>query len=321
MTHGDDVVNYFGRIQKSERRGGRPVGKHKAGQEKTTPLGIGVVLIVLSLTCAGCAWAQQAAVAPETAPAAEERPGPEERLGPKPDWSWLTTLRFVTESDYPPFNYLDEDGALTGFNVDLARAICKELDITCEVTAVEWEKITEMLKKKEADAAVASIAITPKSASELDFTNSYYQTPAKFVSRVNPAITDVSPEALAGRTVAVVQGTAHQAFLNDFYPDAVVQAFASDAEARAALKAGRVDLLFGDAISLMFWINGAESEGCCQFRGAGFVEAKYFGEGAGVAVRRGDVQLREVLDYALEKVRASGRFEELLLQYFPLGIY
>jgi polar amino acid transport system substrate-binding protein len=259
----------------------------------------------------------------------EERLSPKADLGPKPDWSWVTTLRFVTESDYPPFNYLDEDGTLTGFNVDLARAICKELEVACDITPADWDKMMDMLKKKEADAAVASIAITPRSAVLLDFTNSYYQTPAKFVVKVDSPLKGASPEALIGKTVGVVQGTSHEAFLRDFYPDAKIEGFSEDAEAREALKSGKIDALFGDAISLMFWINGADSQieikgvlqNCCQFRGPGFSEAKYFGEGAGVAVARGNARLREVLDYGLAKVRASGRFEELMLRYFPLSIY
>jgi polar amino acid transport system substrate-binding protein len=271
------------------------------------------------IALAASAAAQQPQVAPEALPLPETPR--EELLGPKPDWSWLATLRFVTESDYPPFNYQDEDGALTGFNVELARAICKELDVNCEINSADWGRVVDMLKKKEADAAVASIAISPRSAAELDFTNSYYQTPAKFVIKVGSNIKDVSPEALVGKKISVVQGTAHEAFLRDFYPDAGIEAFPGDAEAREALKTGKVDLLFGDAISSIFWIMGADSQSCCQFRGTGFIEAKYFGEGAGVAVARGNSRMREVLDYGLAKVRASGRFEELMLRYFPLSIY
>jgi polar amino acid transport system substrate-binding protein len=283
-------------------------------------------LILTSIAFSGGAAAQQ----PQAAPEALSEPVGEERLGPKPDWSWMTTLRFVTESDYPPFNYLEEDGTLTGFNVDLARAICKELEVACEIIPADWEKMVDMLKKKEADAAVASIAITPRSAAQLDFTNSYYQTPAKFAAPVDSDIKDTSPEALVGKKIGVVQGTSHEAFLRDFYPDAKIESFPGDVEARAALKTGKIDALFGDAISLMFWINGADSQiqvssnetrACCQFRGPGFSEAKYFGEGAGVAVARGNARLREVLDYGLAKVRASGRFEELMLRYFPLSIY
>lgn len=71
----------------------------------------------------------------------------------------------------------------------------------------------------------------------------------------------------------------------------------------------------------MFWINGSDSAGCCQFRGRGFLEAKYFGEGVGIAVSKGNIRLKEVLNYALTRIRSSGRLEELLLRYFPLAIY
>jgi polar amino acid transport system substrate-binding protein len=245
----------------------------------------------------------------------------DEGLGPKPDWSWLVVLRFVTETDYPPFNYRDEDGTLTGFNVDLARALCKELELTCEVNAVDWGKLVPSLKAQEADAAIASMAITPQTISQVDFTDSYYATPAKFIFRNDSKVADVRPEDLEGLKIAVVKDTAHEAFLRHFFAKSEVVSFASDDEARASLKDGKTDALFGDAISLMFWVNGADSANCCQFRGRGFLEAKYFGEGVAIAVDKGNIKLKEVLNYALARLRASGRLEELMLRYFPLAIY
>jgi polar amino acid transport system substrate-binding protein len=245
----------------------------------------------------------------------------EQTLGPKPDWSWLTTLRFVTEGDYPPFNYRDEDGTLTGFNVDLARAICRELDVSCEVNAADWEKLIPAVKADEADAVIASLAITPQILEQVDFTDSYYATPAKFVVRNDSKIEDVRPEDLEGFKIGVVKDTAHEAYLRHFFTVSKIVSFASDEEARTALKDNKIDLLFGDAIGLMFWLNGADSQNCCQFRGRGFLEAKYFGEGVGIAVNKGNIKLEEVLNYALARVRASGRMEELMLRYFPLAIY
>jgi polar amino acid transport system substrate-binding protein len=269
---------------------------------------------ILAMTLAAPAWGQ------------DSTPNPsqwhEETLGPRPDWSWLVALRFVTETDYPPFNYRDEDGALTGFNVDLARAICRELEVTCEVNPVDWKRLLPALKEGEADAVIASLAITPQTIAQADFTDSYYATPAKFVARAaSTDITSVRPEALEGLKIAVVKGTAHEAFLRHFFSGSEIVPFDSDDAARSALKEGKVDLLFGDAISLMFWINGSDSGGCCQFRGRGFLEGKYFGEGVGIAVAKGNIRLKEVLNYALARVRASGRLEELLLRYFPLAIY
>lgn len=272
-----------------------------------------IVFTTIAALPGGACWAQ--ASAPSTSQWREET------IGPRPDWSWLVLLRFVTEVDYPPFNYRDEDGTLTGFNVDLARALCRELDVNCEVNAVDWNRLVPSLKEDEGDAAIASLGISPTTIEQVDFTDSYYATPAKFAARTASKIDGVTPENLEGRKIGVVKQTAHEAYLRHFFPDSTIVTFDGDDEARTALREEKIDLLFGDAISLMFWINGSDSQGCCQFRGRGFLEAKYFGEGVGIAVAKGNIRLKEVLNYALARVRASGRYEELLLRYFPLAIY
>jgi polar amino acid transport system substrate-binding protein len=243
------------------------------------------------------------------------------QTGPKPDWSWLAALRVITEPDYPPFNYYDEEGQLTGFNVDLAHALCRELGVTCEVTSAEWNTLIPSLKNNEADAVLASLAISAKSVGEVEFTNRYYSTPARFAAKTGSSIGEISVAELSGRKIAVVKGTAHEAFLRDFFEGAKILAFPTDAEARAALKDGKAELLFGDGISLMFWIQGTDSARCCEFKGEGYSEPRYFGDGVGIAVKKGNTRLREVLDYALARVKASGRYEELMLRYFPLPPY
>lgn len=277
-------------------------------------------IIILSLLVLFAATPYSRALA-QTDEATAPQPT-EESLGPKPDMSWLVTLRFTTEGDYPPFNYRDEDGALTGFNVDLARAICKELEVTCEVNSSEWGKLPDTLKNDEADAIIASIAITPQTTSQYDFTNSYYATPAKFVTKITSKLTDISPEGLEGKRIGVVSGSAHEAYLTNFFSDSEIIPFATAEEARTALKdKDEIDLIFGDTISLMFWVNGTDAQKCCEFRGRGFLESEYFGEGVGIAVAKGNIRLQDALNYGLARVRASGQFKELQLRYFPLPIY
>jgi polar amino acid transport system substrate-binding protein len=242
-------------------------------------------------------------------------------LGPRPDWSWLTTLRVATEADYPPFNYYDEDGQLVGFNIDLARAICRELDVVCEIDAMDWDGLMPAIKNDEADAVIASMAITPKALEQVDFTSRYYATPARFIARVTVEHYDLTREGLDGVKIGVVKGTAHEAFLRDFFPDSEIKPYDTREAARAALKSGDVELLFGDSISLMFWVLGTNSQRCCEFRGHGYLEARYFGDGVGIAIAKGNLKLKEVLDYALARVRATGRYEELMLRYFPLSLF
>jgi polar amino acid transport system substrate-binding protein len=248
-------------------------------------------------------------------------PGAWAQTGPKPDWSWLPALRVATEADYPPFNYYDEEGQLTGFNIDLARAICKELSANCDISAAEWNTLVPSLRNNEADAVFASLTISAKSLGEVDFTNRYYSTPARFAARIGSPFSEISVTELLGRKIAVVRGSAHEAFLRDFFEGARIQPYPTAAEARNALKNGQADLVFGDGISLMFWIQGTDSAHCCEFKGEGYGEPRYFGDGVGIAVKKGNTRLREVLDYALARVKASGRYEELMLRYFPLPLY
>jgi len=230
-------------------------------------------------------------------------------------------IRFLTANDYPPFNYDDEDGVLTGFNVDLARAICLELDVTCNVEPRDWEKLLPSLGKGDADAIIASIKVTPGSLKLADFSDRYYFTPGRFVSRKKFAKYDMTPVGLEGRTVAVVKGSAHEAFINRYFRDCKVVIFDSDDAARQALKDGKVELMFGDGMGLMFWINGTQSRGCCEFRGGAFSDQRYFGDGIGIAVRKGDHTLRKQINKALAVIRRTGRLEELFLRYFPMKVY
>jgi polar amino acid transport system substrate-binding protein len=242
-------------------------------------------------------------------------------LRPKPDMHGLEKLSFVTDSDYPPFHYFDEVGALTGFNVDLAKSICEALQVQCDVKAVDWEELFPSLDKGEADAAIASIRISAESLEKVDFTSRYYATPARFAARKENELKDIRPEALEGKKIGVAKGTGHEAYLKMFFPDAAIATFDTADDAQKALKGGAIDLVFGDGIGLTFWINGVTSDGCCEFRGGPYLDTKYFGEGVGIAVKKGNRQLAEILNYALEQVHASGRYDELFLRYFPMSFF
>jgi polar amino acid transport system substrate-binding protein len=240
---------------------------------------------------------------------------------PRPDLRNLEILRFVTDSDFPPFHYLDEEGALVGFNVDLAQAICDELNVQCEIRAMAWDDLLKALENNEADAAIASLRITPDALARAEFTERYYHTPARFIADKDYELQDVLPETVEGAKVGVIRETAHEAYLRTYFSKAEIVSYDTAEEAQAALKDRKIDLLFGDGISLMFWMNSVTADGCCEFRGGPFLDPKYFGEGIGIAVRKGDRELTEILNYALEQVHANRHYEELFLRYFPMSFF
>ena len=237
----------------------------------------------------------------------------------KPDLSRVSVIRFLTELDYPPFNFAGPDGNPQGFNVDLARAMCEELKLQCTIQMRRFETLITALNANQGDAAIASIAATTETRGKVDFTDPYYRTPARFVARRDSPLDEVVPERLEGKKVAVVAGTAHEAFLKALFTEAELRSYPSADVARLALRRGDVDLLFGDAISLAFWLNGTDSENCCAFRGGPYIDSRYFGEGVGIAVRKGNDLMRLALNWALFRAWEQGRFTDLWLRYFPIS--
>jgi polar amino acid transport system substrate-binding protein len=237
----------------------------------------------------------------------------------RPDMSRITVIRFLTETDYPPFNFAGPDGNPQGFNVDLARMMCEELKVGCTIQMRRFETLLGSLNENRGDAVIASLAATTEARAKVDFSDPYYRTPARFVARRDSSIDDPLPEKLEGKKVAVVAGTAHEAYLKALFTEVEVRPYPTAEVARLALRRGDVDLLFGDAISLAFWLNGTDSENCCAFRGGPYLDSRYFGEGVGIAVRRGNDAMRLVLNWALFRLWEQGRFTDLWLRYFPIS--
>src|ERR1700730_11158891 len=239
----------------------------------------------------------------------------------KPDLTGLRSLRFLTEDDYPPFHFALPDGTLSGFDVDLARAICEELKITCTIQARRFDTLIDALNDDQGDALMAAIRIDSQTRAKLDFSGPYYTTPARFASLKTVGAEPATPEGLRGKTVGVQAKSAHEAYLERFFPDTIRKSYESQKLLREALAKGEIDTIFGDGISLSLWLEGQDGRNCCGFRGGPFIDARFFGEGVGIAVKKGNSQLRQVLDYALAALAARGTYTNLYLKYFPLGFY
>ncbi|MBI1385387.1 MAG: transporter substrate-binding domain-containing protein [Rhizobiales bacterium] len=270
------------------------------------PALLALILVMLLVLAPGLANAQTAATEAD----------PAEELLDEPQ-----TLRVYSADDYPPFNYMDEDGVLTGFNIDVARAICLHLDLNCDIQVRDWDDLLPALASGDTDIVIASFAMTPETVVQADFTDPYYFTPARFAIRRNMEASEPTPIGLEGERIAVVADTAHEAYLRRYYQDSIITSYRTEAEARDALKSRDANYLFGDAITLAFWLNGTTSEACCEFRGAALADPVYFGPGVSIAVRRGNTVLRHDLNRAIADLRATGSFEELFLRYFPLRVY
>jgi len=274
-------------------------------------LAMGLVAIAALLI-----WLPQGAMAQEGG--TEDVPSASEETG---EPSRRVVVRFLTEGDFPPFNFYDEDGTLVGLNVDLARAICMELNTACDIKVRPWGELLLALRRGEADAVIASHAVTPQALAEVDFTDRYFQTPGRFAGKRDGENTDISPETLESKRIGVAKNSPHEAFLRTFFRSSAIRTFENPDLARDALIQGQVDYIFDDGISLVFWLHGTASKRCCELKGGAYLEPKFFGDGIAIAVPKTDSQIKTLLNSALARLRANGRLDELVERYFPVKIY
>ncbi len=279
--------------------------------------GLCLLLVVSAFTWSGSLSGAGAEEARPTIPSFWD---PKRRIERPPAGS-IQAIRFLTTDDFPPFDFLDQDGRLTGFNVDLARAICDELAIRCTIQAREWDDLLPTLREGSADAVIAGLAITADARKELDFSDVYMRLPGRFVVRADNHGFALTPEGLAGKTLAVVARTAHEAYLAAFFPEVGRKLYPDPEAAREALKSGEADALFGDGMQLSFWLQSEAANGCCVFAGGPYLESRFFGEGMAIAIPLGKPELKQAIDAALASLNEKGVYAELYLRYFPVGFF
>jgi polar amino acid transport system substrate-binding protein len=237
----------------------------------------------------------------------------------RPDLTGFRTVRFLVDDEFPPLHISASDGAPTGFSVELARAACERLSLACTVQVRRFDTLLDALAERNGDVVAAAIPITAGLRQRFSVTAPYFKIPGRFAARKDRALPEPQGRTLQGRSVAVVQGTAHEAFLKLLVPGVELRGFPDLATAQAVLRAGEVDYVFADGLSLALWLGSATGIECCRFTGGPFLESRFFGEGIGFIVRPEDEVLRRALDHALQRLWDDGKYAELYLRFFPVS--
>lgn len=245
---------------------------------------------------------------------------PRERLQ-KPDLSSVPRIRFLTTVDFPPFNFIDQSGKLSGFHVDLAREICRELNVLerCQIEAVPFAELLTDLDKGEGDVVAAGLRVTPALRGKASLSRAFMQLPARFATRVEEKALD-QPASLRPGETGVVGGTAHEAMLGAFFPGLKPRTFARRDELLAALRKGEVKAVFGDGLQLAFWLDSPDAAGCCRFLGGPYYSRTILGDGLTLAIRKDAPLVAKAMDAALLALSRSGRLNQIYLRYFPHGL-
>lgn len=234
------------------------------------------------------------------------------------DWS---KIRIGVEGAYPPFSSVTADGQLVGFDIDIALALCEEIGAECELVQQDWDGIIPALLAKKYDAIIASMSITEERKQKVAFTRKYQNTPAKFVRRKGSGI-EISPDGLKGKSVGVQRATTHDNFITAEFGDAVdIKRYATQDEAYLDAVAGRIDLLLADSAAMDDGFLKTDQGADFEFVGPEYNDPKYFGEGAGIAIRKEDADLVEKFNAAIDAIRANGKYAEINAKYFAYDVY
>ena len=229
-------------------------------------------------------------------------------------------LRIGVEGAYPPFSFKQADGSLAGFDIDIAMALCAEMKRDCELVEQDWDGMIPALKAKKFDAIVASMSITEERKRQIDFSEKYYQTPARLVARTDAGF-EGTPEGLSGKRIGVQRGATHQCYAEKMFPDAEIVLYGTQEEVFRDLVLGRIDAQLSDSLiaqeSFLSKDDGAEF----AFLGGDHLDVECYGEGVGIAVRQGEEELRDALSAAIAAIREDGTYAKINDKYFAFDIY
>jgi len=230
-------------------------------------------------------------------------------------------IRIGVEGAYPPFSSVEKDGTLVGFDIDIAMALCEEIGAECVLVPQDWDGIIPALLARKYDAIIASMSITEERKKKVAFSDKYYNSPAKFARKKGSGFT-VSKEGLKGKTVGVQRATTHDSFITGEYGDSVkIKRYGTQDEAYLDAIAGRVDLLLADAIAMDDGFLKTDKGKGWEFVGPGYSDPKYFGVGAGIAVRKGDRELAKLFSLAIKVIRSNGVYHMINGKYFAFDVY
>ncbi len=226
------------------------------------------------------------------------------------DISQYDKITFGVDAPYPPYEFFDSNGKLTGFEIELGNKLCEYLELTCEWKVTAWDTIIPDLNAGQFDIIMSSMSIESERKKQVDFSNPYYSTPSVFFARKGDNLGGHSQRQLAGKTVAVQRGTLQHTHLLENYDDAIkILALDGWEEVSAAFRANEAQVIFTDYP---------------QWEGEFFLEKVYeiigdtvsVGDGVALAFRKEDGDLRKAFNEALDVVKKNGEYQRIRRKYF-----
>jgi polar amino acid transport system substrate-binding protein len=230
------------------------------------------------------------------------------------------TIRIAMDATYPPFESLDPSGQIVGFEKEIGDALCERMKVTCEFTNQAWDGIIPGLLANKYDAILSSMSITEERKQQVDFTDKIYQTPPAIAVSKDSELKGTSAQDLAGISIGAQTSTTHANYVQEKLPEAELKVYPSPDEYKLDLSSGRLDAAMDDVVVLEQWVKSEEGA-CCKILGTLATDPVIHGEGAGIAIRKDDTQLKEMFNKAIAEIRSDGTYDKIAQKYFTFDVY
>ena len=219
-------------------------------------------------------------------------------------------INFGVSATYPPFESIGANNEIVGFDIDLAKALCKQMQAECTFTNHAFDSLIPSLKFRKYDAVISGMDITPERSKQVSFTTPYYENSAVVIAKKDTYKTFAD---LKGKRIGMENGTTHQKYIQDQHPEVKTVSYDSYQNAFIDLNNGRIDGVFGDTAVVTEWLKDNPKLAAV---GDKVTDKDYFGTGLGIAVRQGNTELQQKLNTALEKVKKDGTYETIYNKWF-----
>ena len=225
-------------------------------------------------------------------------------------------LKVAIDPTYEPFTFKTADGKPTGFDVDMANAICEQIKRQCVFVEQVWDSMIPGLTAQKYDVIISSMSITDDRMKEVDFSDKYYNTPSRIVLKKTVKYTD--PASIKGKKIGVLKGSTQEAYaLGELKPaGVVVNSYEAQDQVYLDLKAGRIDGTVADFLEVSGGFLSKPEGAAFALTGPELREPKYYGYGIGVAMRKGQDALKADINTAIKTIRANGSYKAMNDKYF-----
>lgn len=234
------------------------------------------------------------------------------------DWN---TIVIGSEGAYPPFNYFNSKGELVGFDIDIGKALCDNMQAKCRFVSQDWDGMIPALLSGKYDVILASMFITNERRKIVDFTDPYYLAAMTFVAPKDAIPKDFSTETISQLSVGALGSSTEAEYMEKAYPDADIRLYRSQDELKLDMTNGRIDLIIGDLLPLLEWTSKEKDGSCCTLTGEIITDSQYVGDGVGMAIRKEDSQLKDKINQALYNITVNGTYQAINEKYFDIDIY